>query len=67
MPDKSGMSETDTSPSKLKGFKSVSLLTLLSRITGLARDSQVYHTMLCVLILDAEARAARLAATKPRR
>lgn len=33
------MDESESPPGKLKGFKLVSLLTLLSRITGLARDA----------------------------
>ncbi len=53
MPDKSGMPETEGSSGKLKGFKSVSLLTLLSRIAGLARDSLMASVFGTGPILDA--------------
>lgn len=47
------MDEPDSSHSKLKGLTSVSLLTLLSRITGLARDALMASLFGTGTILDA--------------
>jgi len=47
------MSEPETSSGKLKGFKIVSLLTLVSRISGLARDALMASLFGTGWILDA--------------
>ncbi len=47
------MDQTETPPDKLKGFKVVSLLTLLSRVSGLARDSLMASLFGTGWILDA--------------
>ena len=52
--------ESDTSRGKLKGLKAVSLLTLLSRITGLARDSLMASVFGTGWILDAFTLAFRI-------
>ena len=54
------MEKNDDSPGKLKGLKVVSLLTLVSRITGLARDSLMASVFGAEWILDAFTIAFRI-------
>lgn len=54
------MDQTETPPDKLKGFKVVSLLTLVSRITGLARDALMASLFGTGWILDAFTIAFRI-------
>ena len=54
------MEQPDKPPSKLKGLKVVSLLTLLSRITGLARDALMAWLFGAGWILDAFTVAFRI-------
>ena len=52
--------KTSASPRMLKGLKTVSLLTLLSRITGLARDALMASVFGTGWILDAFTLAFRI-------